>query len=94
MCGRLPSIPHNTLNNSLHFAQIPYNFIIIRRVLGLLRGLTASLDVSQSYLEVMTPYARMALRDQYIEKQNKIDLEQKVHIESKSNSILKVRRKY
>ena len=38
----------------------------------------------------MTPYARMALRDQYIEKQNKIDLEQKEHIESKSSSLLKV----
>lgn len=36
------------------------------RVLGLLRGLTASLDVSQSYLEVMTPYARKALADKYI----------------------------
>ncbi len=31
-------------------------------VLGLLRGLTAALDVTQSYLDVMTPYARRALR--------------------------------
>ena len=30
---------------------------------GLLRGLTASLDVSQSYIEVMTPFARKSLRD-------------------------------
>jgi hypothetical protein len=28
------------------------------QVLGLLRGLTAALDVAQSYLDVMTPYAR------------------------------------
>ena len=30
---------------------------------GLLRGLTASLDVSQSYIEVMTPFARKSLQD-------------------------------
>ena len=31
--------------------------------IGLLRGLTASLDVSQSYIEVMTPFARKSLLD-------------------------------
>ena len=36
----------------------PDAFIFFDRVLGLLRGLTAALDVSQSYLDVMTPYAR------------------------------------
>ena len=39
----------------------PDAFIFFERVLGLLRGLTASLDVSQSYLDVMTPYARFSL---------------------------------
>lgn len=39
----------------------PDAFIFFERVLGLLRGLTASLDVSQSYLDVMTPFARLAL---------------------------------
>jgi hypothetical protein len=42
-------------------------------VLGLLRGLTASLDVSQSYLEVMTPYARKALADKYIKHKADMD---------------------
>ena len=41
----------------------PDAFIFFDRVLGLIRGLTASLDVSQSYLDVMTPFARKALRD-------------------------------
>ena len=40
----------------------PDSFIFFDRVLGLLRGLTAALDVSHSYLDVMTPYARAALR--------------------------------
>ncbi len=39
----------------------PDAFIFFERVLGLLRGLTASLNVNQSYLEVMTPFARLAL---------------------------------
>ena len=39
----------------------PDSFIFFDRVLGLLRGLTASLEVSVSYLEVMTPFAREAL---------------------------------
>ena len=43
------------------------------RVLGLLRGLTASLDVSQSYLEVMTPYARKALADKYVKLKAEMD---------------------
>lgn len=43
----------------------PDSFIFFDRVLGLLRGLTAALDVSQSYLEVMTPYARKALQDHH-----------------------------
>lgn len=42
-------------------------------MLGLLRGLTASLDVSQSYLEVMTPYARKALADKYIKHKADMD---------------------
>ena len=41
----------------------PDSFIFFDRVLGLLRGLTASLDVSTSYLKIMTPYARKTLRD-------------------------------
>ena len=40
----------------------PDSFIFFDRVLGLLRGLTAALDVSQSYLDVMTPYARQVPR--------------------------------
>lgn len=43
----------------------PDAFIFFERVLGLLRGLTASLDVSQSYFDVMTPYARLALAQHY-----------------------------
>ena len=43
----------------------PDAFIFFDRVLGLLRGLTATLDVSVSYLAVMTPFARAALRDYY-----------------------------
>ena len=39
----------------------PDAFIFFDRVLGLLRGLTASLDVKQSYLDTMTPFARLAL---------------------------------
>ena len=39
----------------------PDAFIFFERVLGLLRGLTASLDVNQSYLDIMTPYARHSL---------------------------------
>lgn len=41
----------------------PDSFIFFDRVLGLLRGLTASLDVSTSYLKIMTPYARKTLKD-------------------------------
>jgi hypothetical protein len=48
------------------------------RVLGLLRGLTASLDVSQSYLEVMTPYARKALWDRYAEQQLELSSKQDI----------------
>ena len=48
---------------------LPHPYPPYPRVLGLLRGLTASLDVSQSYLEVMTPYARKALWDRYAEQQ-------------------------
>jgi len=43
----------------------PDAFIFFERVLGLLRGLTASLDVSQSYMDVMTPYARISLERHY-----------------------------
>ena len=50
-----------------------YNHQFRIRVLGLIRGLTASLDVSQSYLEVMTPYARKALRDLYQQQQQQQD---------------------
>mmetsp|Transcript_39787 Transcript_39787/g.106092 ORF Transcript_39787/g.106092 Transcript_39787/m.106092 type:complete len:500 (+) Transcript_39787:1107-2606(+) len=39
----------------------PDSFIFFDRVLGLLRGLTAALNVTQSYLDVMVPYARRAL---------------------------------
>ena len=41
----------------------PDSFIFFDRVLGLLRGLTASLDVSTSYLKIMTPYARKTLNE-------------------------------
>ena len=40
----------------------PDAFIFFERVLNLLRGLTASLDVNTSYLETMTPYARLSLQ--------------------------------
>ena len=40
----------------------PDAFIFFERVLGLLRGLTASLDVKQSFTETMGPYARESLR--------------------------------
>lgn len=39
----------------------PDSFIFFERVLGLLRGLTASLDVNQNYISVMGPYARLSL---------------------------------
>ena len=39
----------------------PDAFIFFERVLGLLRGLCASLSVRNSYLDSMTPYARLAL---------------------------------
>ena len=39
----------------------PDEFIFFERVLGLLRGLSASLNVTQSYLDLMTPYARLSL---------------------------------
>ena len=42
----------------------PDAFIFFERVLNLLRGLTASLDVSTSYLDTMTPYARLSLQQQ------------------------------
>ena len=65
----------STLSTPLSFFQPPLlptpplPSLPYPRVLGLLRGLTASLDVSQSYLEVMTPYARKALWDRYAEQQ-------------------------
>jgi CubicO group peptidase (beta-lactamase class C family) len=40
----------------------PDAFIFFERVLGLLRGLTASLDVKQSFIETLGPYARETLR--------------------------------
>ena len=40
----------------------PDSFIFFERVLNLLRGLTAQLGVRQSYLKVMTPFARLALQ--------------------------------
>ena len=49
----------------------PDAFIFFERVLGLLRGLTASLEVSQSYFDVMTPYARLAL-SKYFEEKNSL----------------------
>jgi len=44
------------------FEAWPDAFIFFERVLNLLRGLTASLDVKTSYLQTMTPYARLSLR--------------------------------
>ena len=51
----------------------PDAFIFFERVLGLLRGLTASLDVSQSYLTVMTPYARLSLANHPLATQPRAD---------------------
>jgi len=41
----------------------PDAFIFFDRVLGLLRGLAATLNVELSYIQVMTPYARSALHE-------------------------------
>lgn len=41
----------------------PDSFIFFDRVTGLLRGLAANMNVSVSYISVMTPFARAALMD-------------------------------
>lgn len=51
----------------------PDAFIFFERVLGLLRGLTASLNVTQSYLTVMTPYARLSLANHPLASQPRAD---------------------
>lgn len=60
VCAPLPSCKLQTGRSPID--AWPDAFIFFERVLNLLRGLTASLDVKQSYLEIMTPYARLALR--------------------------------
>jgi aarF domain-containing kinase len=50
-------------------------------VLGLLRGLTASLDVSQSYLDVMTPYARMSMKEYSVQLEKERSAQQELDAE-------------
>ena len=51
----------------------PEQLIFVARVLGLLRGLASSLKTRHSYLETMTPFAKQALKQARVIKQESKD---------------------
>lgn len=60
-----------------YFKDFPESLIFLFRVLGLIRGLCAQLDVEVNYIEIMAKYARYALikeRERLMSQQRKLSI--------------------
>ncbi|KAJ3340015.1 Serine/threonine-protein phosphatase pp1 [Gonapodya sp. JEL0774] len=68
----------------------PGCLILFGRVLNLLRGLSSGLGLSNSYLEIMTPYARQSLLDDFTREHSSptFSVRQLNHLETKVQRVI------